>query len=542
MIIIKGKGVFSAVGIGKILFITKRDTEIKHKKSENFELERTRFKEAKASALKQLAELYEKALKEVGEEHAEIFEIHQMLLEDEDYNASVNELIELAQFTAEYAVRLASDRFAAMFSSMDDEYMKARASDIKDVSDRIIDNLLGRVSKLEDTDGRYIIFADDLTPSETVMLDKRKVLGFVTRFGSSNSHTSILARNMNIPAVIGAEGIDEAMNGKTAAVNGFTGTVYIDPDQETLKMISELAEAINKKKQLLEDLRGKENVTLDGTKIKLYANIGSPEDVESVLKNDADGIGLFRSEFLYLESDDFPSEETQFNAYKKVLESMGTKKVIIRTMDIGADKQIDYFGLSKEENPALGFRAIRICLAYPEIFRTQLRALLRASVYGNLGIMFPMITTFDEILEIKGIVNDVKSALYSEGIAYSDSIEYGIMIETPAAAIMSDVLVPEVDFFSVGTNDLIQYTLAADRQNPKLESFCDTHYEAVLRLIEYATSCAHKYGKWIGICGELGADTRLTERWLKMGIDELSVSPPFVLTVRDKIRKINLKH
>ncbi len=541
MVEIKGKGVFGAAAVGSILFMSKIDAQVSREKAEDTDYEKSRFEAAKEAAIEQLDVLFEKALKEVGEANAQIFDIHKMMVEDEDYNESVINIIECQQVNAEYAVAVTSDNFAEMFSSMDDEYMKARAADVRDISNRIIDNLLGRIQSFAGDDGKFIICADDLTPSETVTLDKDKVLAFVTRFGSSNSHTAILARTMNIPAIIGAGELSESMNGRMAAVDGFTGMVYIDPDEETVRKINEKQAAQAKKKQLLQELKGKENITKDGTKINIYANISGPKDIGAVLMNDAGGIGLFRSEFLYLESNDFPDEQTQFFAYKKVLESMAGKRVIIRTMDIGADKQIDYFGLDKEENPALGYRAIRICLTRPEIFRTQLRALLRASVYGNLAIMFPMITALDEILEIKEIVRSVKEELEIEGMEYSDSIEYGIMIETPAAAIMSDVLAQEVDFFSVGTNDLTQYTLAVDRQNPKLERFCNTHHEAILRLIEYAAASAHKHGKWIGICGELGADTELTEHWLRMGIDELSVSPPYVLAVRDKVREIDLR-
>ncbi len=553
MITIKGKSVFSAIAIGKIQFLKKRESQVVREKAKNPQEEKKRFEQAKDMTLEQLDALYDKALREVGETNAQIFEVHKMMVEDDDYNESILNIIENQQVNAEYAVALTSDNFAEMFEAMEDEYMKARSADIKDISNRIIDNLtypdhtnsasINSAHKgilCSDNEG-LIICADDLSPSETVALDKDKVLAFVTRFGSSNSHTAILARTMNIPAIIGVTDLSESMNGKLAAVDGFSGTVYIEPNEETLTCIEKKQQEELHKKQLLQELKGKENVTLDGTKINIYANISGPKDIGAVLVNDAGGIGLFRSEFLYLESDDFPDEQTQFTAYKKVLESMAGKRVIIRTMDIGADKQIDYFGLDKEENPALGYRAIRICLNQPAIFRTQLRALLRASVYGKLSIMFPMITSLEEVLEIKSIYKSVMQDLDAEGIKYSEDIELGIMIETPAAAIISDLLAPEVDFFSVGTNDLTQYTLAVDRQNPKLERFCDTHHEAILRLIEHAAKSAHKHGKWIGICGELAADTDLTERWLKMGIDELSVSPPFVLALRDKVRKIDLK-
>ncbi len=542
MKIIQGKGVFGAVAVGKISFYKRSDAMVVREKTDDPEQEKLRFEKAKERSLSQLEGLYEKALKEVGETNAQIFEIHKMMTEDDDYNESVLNIIESQQVNAEYAVAVTADNFAQIFSSMDDEYMKARAADVKDISNRIIANLTGKDDASEAADGKYIICADDLTPSETVTLDKDKVLAFVTKYGSSNSHTAILARSMNIPAIIGAgEELSSDLDGKDAAVDGFTGKLYIEPDEKTLSVLTEKQESEKRKKALLQELKGKENITLDGTRINIFANIGGPRDIGAVLVNDAEGIGLFRSEFLYLESEDFPTEQVQFAAYKKVLESMAGKKVIIRTMDIGADKQIDYFGLDKEDNPALGYRAIRICLTEQDIFRTQLRALLRASVYGRLGIMFPMITSVEEVRKIREILEEIKSELTNEGLRYSDNIEIGIMIETPAAAVISDRLAPEVDFFSVGTNDLTQYTLAVDRQNPKLEPFCNTHHEAILRLIEFAAQSAHKCGKWIGICGELGADTRLTEKWLRMGIDELSVSPSFVLAVRDKVRKTDLR-
>ncbi|MGN1415759.1 MAG: phosphoenolpyruvate--protein phosphotransferase [Oscillospiraceae bacterium] len=542
MKIIQGKGVFGAVAVGKISFYKRSDAMVVREKTDDPEQEKLRFEKAKERSLSQLEKLYEKALKEVGETNAQIFEIHKMMTEDDDYNESVLNIIESQQVNAEYAVAVTADNFAQIFSSMDDEYMKARAADVKDISNRMIANLSGQDEAAAAADGKYIICADDLTPSETVTLDKDKVLAFVTKYGSSNSHTAILARSMNIPAIIGAgEELSADLDGKDAAVDGFTGKLYIEPDEKTLAVLTEKQESEKRKKALLQELKGKENITLDGTRINIFANIGGPRDIGAVLVNDAEGIGLFRSEFLYLESEDFPSEQVQFAAYKKVLESMAGKKVIIRTMDIGADKQIDYFGLDKEDNPALGYRAIRICLTEQDIFRTQLRALLRASVYGRLGIMFPMITSVEEVRKIKAILEEIRSELTNEGLRYSDNIEIGIMIETPAAAVISDRLAPEVDFFSVGTNDLTQYTLAVDRQNPKLEPFCNTHHEAILRLIEFAAQSAHKCGKWIGICGELGADTELTEKWLRMGIDELSVSPSFVLAVRDRVRKIDLR-
>lgn len=537
-----GKGVYGAVAIGKISVFKKNDVSVARTHIDDTEAEKARVEAAKFAAAEQLSAIYEKALKEVGETNAQIFEIHMMMLEDEDYNESIRNIIDTQHVNAEFAVAVTADNFAEMFSSMDDSYMQARAADVKDISNRIIANLTGTASGIADTDDKMIICADDLAPSETVSLDKDKVLAFVTAHGSSNSHTAILARNMNIPAVIGVgdKFMSDIKDGDEAIVDGFTGEIYLSPDDATKgKMLKKQADDENKKRLLLE-LKGKENVTVDGRKINIFANIGSIDNIGAVLMNDAGGIGLFRSEFLYLENTDYPTEEQQFNAYKRVLESMAGKKVIIRTLDIGADKQVDYFNLKKEENPALGYRAIRICLTRPEIFKTQLRALFRASVYGHLGIMFPMITSVKELEQILSICDDVKAELKNDGIDYSDSIEIGIMIETPAAAIISDKLAPMVDFFSVGTNDLTQYTLACDRQNPDIEQFCDTHHEAILRLIEMSAENAHKNGAWIGICGELAADTTLTETFLRMGIDELSVSPTYVLKVRDTVRKIDL--
>lgn len=536
-----GKGVYGAIAIGNISVFKRNEVMVKRTRITDVASEKERLVHAKEMSIAQLSKIYEKALKEVGETNAQIFEIHMMLIEDEDYNESIDNIIENQMVNAEYAVAVTSDNFASMFASMDDSYMKARAADIKDISNRIINNLSDEISVVNDSE-KMIVCADDLAPSETVSLDKDKVLAFVTAYGSSNSHTAILARNMNIPAIIGVgEGfLSDIKNGVPAIVDGYTGEIYIDPDNETLEnMKKKQNDDIEKKKFLLE-LKGKENITLDGTSVNIYANIGSVDNIGAVLLNDAGGIGLFRSEFLYLESSDYPSEEVQFNAYKKVLESMAGKKVIIRTLDIGADKQADYFKLDKEDNPALGFRAIRICLSRPEIFKTQLRALYRASVYGNLGIMFPMITSVSEIGKIKMLCEEVKSELDNAGVEYSDNVELGIMIETPAAAIISDKLAPMVDFFSVGTNDLTQYTLACDRQNPNLENFCDTHHEAILRLIEMSAVNAHKHGAWIGICGELAADVSLTKTFLKMGIDELSVSPGYVLKVRNEVRNTDL--
>ena len=542
MVKFKGKGVYGAVAIGKISVFNRQEASVRRVHIEDTEIEIKRLELAKKRSTDQLQEIYNKALKEVGETNAQIFEIHMMMIEDEDYNESIVNIIETQMVNAEYAVAVTSDNFAAMFSSMDDTYMQVRAADVKDISNRIINNFALTSSEQNSIDEKVVICSDDLAPSETVSLDKNKVLAFVTAYGSSNSHTAILARNMNIPAVIGVgdEFLPHIENGETIIVDGFTGEIYVDPDEAVLNaMMKKQSEDIEKKKLLL-NLKGKENITIDGTKIDIFANIGGVANIGAALFNDAGGIGLFRSEFLYLENSDFPVEEQQFAAYKKVLESMAGKKVIIRTMDIGADKQVDYFNLNKEDNPALGFRAIRICLTRPEIFKTQLRALYRASVYGNLGIMFPMITSVNEVKKIKKLCEEVKSELKFDNIEFSDTVEIGIMIETPAAAIISDRLAPLVDFFSVGTNDLIQYTLACDRQNPDLENFCDTHHEAVLRLIKISAENAHRHGAWIGICGELAADTSLTETFLKMGIDELSVSPGFVLKVRNKVRNIDL--
>ena len=538
-----GKGVYGAVAMGKISLFKKQDTVIQRTSVTDTEAEKARVEAAKAAASEQLQAIYEKALKEVGETNAQIFEIHMMMLEDDDYNESIQNIIDTQKVNAEYAVSITADNFAEMFSAMDDAYMQARAADVRDISDRIIANLTGNVAVQEDSDEKRIICADDLAPSETVSLDKDKVLAFVTAHGSSNSHTAILARNMNIPAVIGvgSDFLKEVQDGTEAIVDGFTGEIFVEPDEETRQRLLEKQRADEEKKRLLLELKGKENITKDGTKVNIYANIGSVDNIGAVLLNDAGGIGLFRSEFLYLENTDYPNEEQQFLAYKRVLESMAGKKVIIRTLDIGADKQVDYFHLTKEDNPAMGCRAIRICLTRPEIFKTQLRALYRASIYGNLGIMFPMITSVSELEKILAICEEVKAELREQGVTYSDTMELGIMVETPAAAIISDRLAPMVDFFSVGTNDLTQYTLACDRQNPDIEPFIDTHHEAILRLIEMSAKNAHANGAWIGICGELAADTTLTETFLRMGIDELSVSPAFVLKVRDAVRNVDLR-
>lgn len=542
MMIFRGKGVYGAIAIGKIAIFKRHDTQVRRVSISQPESEIERLVQAKEKAMHQLQEIHAKALEEVGHTNAQIFEIHMMMLEDEDYNNSIQTIIKTQMVNAEYAVATTSKNFAAMFSAMEGSYMQARAADIKDISNRIIVNLQSRQTDTVLSGEKRILCADDLAPSETVMLEKDTVLAFVTAHGSLNSHTAILARNMNIPAIIGVGDafLSQIRDGDMAVADGFTGELFIHPTKEIRAQCLSKQREAEEKKRLLESLKGKENVTVDGTKIQIFANIGSVDNIGAVILNDAGGIGLFRSEFLYLENTDFPTEEQQFAAYKKVLESMTPRKVIIRTLDIGADKKADYFNLGEESNPALGYRAIRICLTRPEIFKTQLRALFRASVYGNLGIMFPMIANVSELEKILKICNEVKAELQKQGIPYRKETELGIMIETPAAAIISDRLAPMVDFFSVGTNDLTQYTLACDRQNPNVEPFCDTHHEAILRLIEMSAKNAHRNGAWIGICGELAADTSLTETFLRMGIDELSVSPSFVLKVRDAVRKIDL--
>ena len=534
-----GKGVYGAVAIGKISVFKKCDAAVTRIHVEDTEKEKQRVKAAKELAAKQLTEIHEKALREVGETHAQIFEIHLMMLDDDDYNESIENIIDTQSVNAEYAVALTSDNFAGMFSSMDDAYMQARAADVRDISNRIIANLTGANTDSTTADEKSIVCADDLAPSETVSLDKDKVLAFVTAHGSSNSHTAILARNMNIPAVIGVGDsfLAEINEGDTAIVDGFTGEIIVSPDEQTLKAYTEKQKRDEEQKKLLQELKGKENITLDGTKINVFANISGIDNIGAVLLNDAGGIGLFRSEFLYLGREDYPSEEEQFEIYKEVLSRMEGKKVIIRTLDIGADKQVDYFNLDKEENPALGYRAIRICLTRPEIFKTQLRALYRASAYGQIAIMFPMIISVKEVKQIKVIIEEVKEELREAQIPFREDVELGIMIETPAAVMMSRELAKEVDFFSVGTNDLTQYTLAIDRQNQKLDAFYDPHHPAVLAMIRMAAENAHAEGKWIGICGELGADLELTEEFLSMGLDELSVSPAMVLPLRKKIRE-----
>ena len=542
MTTLKGKGVYGAIALGRISVFTRKEASVKRVRIEDTKAEKARLGVAKKKATEQLQQIYNKALREVGEASAQIFDIHMTMIEDEDYNDSILNIIDTQSVNAEYAVALTADNFADMFASMDDAYMQARSADIRDISNRIIACLSDDEGDNAASDEKVIICADDLAPSETVQLDKEKVLAFVTSFGSSNSHTAILARNMNIPAIIGVgkELLENVKSGMFAAVDGYTGEIFIDPDEKTVSRLESKRAGDEEKKRLLGELKGKENITVDGTKVNIFANIGGIDNIGSVLANDAGGIGLFRSEFLYLENDDYPSEEVQFAAYKKVLESMAGKKVIIRTLDIGADKQVGYFNLVKEENPALGCRAIRICLTRPEIFRTQLRALYRASAYGNLGIMFPMITSVSELEKILALCGEVREELKAEGLKISDKVELGIMIETPAAAIISDRLAPMVDFFSVGTNDLTQYTLACDRQNAAIEQFVDTHHEAILRLIEMSAENAHANGAWIGICGELAADTTLSETFLRMGIDELSVSPAFVLKVRDAVRRCDL--
>ena len=536
-----GKSVFGGIAIGKISVFSKKEHRIVRVKISDIDAELVRFEAAKQTALTQLAALYEKACREVGEANAAIFEVHQMMLEDDDFIDSVKNIITTQQVNAEYAVGLTADNFANMFSAMDDEYMRGRAADVKDISERLISILKGRADGRLDAEDPVIVLAEDLAPSETVQMDKDKILSFVTVHGSVNSHTAILARTMGIPALVDTGfALTEDLNGKEAIVDGFDGVIYIEPDEETSERLLKRKEEEDEKKELLLTLKGKEDVTQDGRHVMLYANIGSTGDLAMVLKNDASGIGLFRSEFIYLESDDFPSENEQFQIYKSVAETMAGKRVIIRTLDIGADKKVDYFNLDAEENPALGYRAIRICLSQPEIFKTQLRAILRAGVYGNIAIMYPMITSVDEVRKIKVIMNEVKAELKEQGIAYADVLE-GIMIETPAAVMVSDELAKEVDFFSIGTNDLTQYTLAVDRQNPKLDDFYNPHHPAVLKMIRMTVENAHKAGIWAGICGELGADTTLTEEFIRMGVDELSVSPGRILQIRKIIRETTLK-
>lgn len=538
--VLEGKSVFGGIAIGRLAVYKKKDTQVKRIKITDTEAEIQRFVSAKETAKEQLSGLYEKALKEVGEINAMIFEVHQMMLDDMDYIEAISNMIQTQKVNAEFAVASAGDNFSRMFAAMEDEYMRERAADVKDISNRMIMVLQGAASGAVIGEEPVILLADDLAPSETVQLDKSKVLSFVTKYGSTNSHTAILARTMNIPALISVdlEKADE-MDGKWGIVDGYHGILYVEPDAQTISKYEKIKKEDEQKKRLLQELKGKENETLDGKKINLYANIGSVADVANVLANDAGGIGLFRSEFLYLESKDYPTEEAQFAAYKTVAENMAGKKVIIRTLDIGADKQVDYFEMEKEENPAMGYRAIRICLDRKEIFKTQLRAIYRASYYGTISIMFPMIISVQEVRKIKEIIAEVKAELDKEEIPYKD-VEIGIMIETPAAVMISDLLAKEVDFFSIGTNDLTQYTLAIDRQNPKLDDIYDSHHEAILRMLKLVVDNGHKEGCWVGICGELGADTTLTETFLEMGFDELSVTPSMVLKVRDKIRSLDL--
>lgn len=538
---IQGKGVCGAVTMGKLYFYKKDNDTISRKTITDPEAEQQRFDRARQQAAQELDALHEKALREVGEIHAQIFEIHRMMLEDEDYCSSVSHIIHTQRVNAEYAVLRTSDSFSQMFSTMTDEYMQARAADVVDISNRLIRCLSGGNEESLLTQEPVILVAEDLTPSETVQLDKEKILAFLTLRGSENSHTAILARTMAIPAVVGLGYLDPAMEGRTAIVDGFTGTVCIDPDAKAIAAYTRKKQQEEEKHRLWQSLRGKSNTTRDGRSIRLYANIGGLDDISAALQNDAGGIGLFRSEFLYLQNDHMPTEEEQFRAYREAAEKLAGKPVIIRTMDIGADKQIDYFHLPKEENPALGYRAIRICLSEPELFRTQLRALYRAGVYGDLSIMFPMITSPEEIRHIQKQAELARQELRQQEIPFREHMETGIMIETPAAAVISDILAPMVDFFSIGTNDLTQYALAIDRQNPSLEAFYQPHHEAVLRLIHQVIRNAHKAGIWAGICGELGADPALTERFLRMGVDELSVSPTQILPIREKIRSMDLR-
>ena len=541
MITISGKAVCSGVAFGPVFVFSREESTIKRRHIESSEEEIARFEKARTQAIDELGQLYDKAITEVGEANAMIFQIHQMMLDDLDYIESIKNIITDQLINAETAVGQTCDNFVQMFRAMDDAYMRERSADVKDVSERLIKILSGKSKDAIVSDNPVIIVSDDLAPSETVQFDKSKILAFVTEGGSTSSHTSILARMMNIPAIIGAKGVlSSEYNGKDAIIDGFTGTLYIDPDKEIIKKMTEKKTEIEKQLKLLEQLKGKESVTTDGQNIELCANIGNVQDIGTVLKNDAEGIGLFRSEFLYLENTDYPSEDVQFSAYKEVLSKMVNKRVVIRTLDIGADKQVDYFNMPKEENPAMGIRAIRICLQRPDVFKTQLRALYRASVFGKLAIMFPMIASEWEVLKVLEIIEEVKNELDSEGIAYSKNIELGCMIETPAAAVISDILVKHLDFFSIGTNDLTQYTLAADRQNPDIGQFCDTHHKAILRLINMVVENAHKNGTWVGICGELGADLDLTEVFLAIGIDELSVTPSAILPIIKKFIETNV--
>ena len=535
-----GKSVCSGIAIGKIRVYKKDVQQVKRTKAKDPESELARFASAKEEAVRQLKCLYDKALKEVGEANAAIFEVHQMMLEDVDYNESVENIVRGQEVNVEYAVVATGYNFSRMFSAMDDDYMRERAADVKDISERLLAVLNGRNAGTAETEEPVIIVADDLAPSETVQLDKDMVLSIVTVHGSANSHTAILARMMEIPALVGAGlPLDETVDGKLGIVDGASGKIYVEPDEDTLNEMRERQQEEAEKKELLQRLKGRENVTLDGQKVMLYANIGNIKDLAMVMQNDAEGIGLFRSEFLYLEKEDYPDEEEQFQIYKQAAETMAGKRVVIRTLDIGADKQCGYFNMEHEENPALGYRAIRICLTRPEVFKTQLRALFRASAFGNIAIMYPMITSIKEIKRIKEVVGEVKAELDAQKMPYGEP-EQGIMIETPAAALISDVLAREVDFFSIGTNDLTQYTLAIDRQNPKLDEFYDAHHPAVLRMISMVVENAHRAGIWAGICGELGADQTLTREFLAMGVDELSVSPGSILPIRKIVLETNV--
>ena len=540
MQVYNGKSVFGGIAIGKISVYQKKEQQVKRVKVEDPDQEMARYGKAKAEGIRQLQGLYDKALKEVGEANAAIFEVHQMMMEDDGYNESVENIVRSQGVNAEYAVATTGDNYAQMFSAMDDDYMRERAADVRDISERLLTILNGEDTGSVDADEPKIIVAEDLAPSETVQLDKDKILSFVTVKGSLNSHTAILARTMAIPALVNTSmTLDSVMDGKLGIVDGASGTFYVDPDEKTLEEMKKRQEEDLSRKQLLQTLKGKDNVTLDGQKVMLYANIGNIKDLATVIQNDAGGIGLFRSEFIYLEKEDFPTEEEQFQIYRQVAQTMAGKRVIIRTLDIGADKQCDYFHMEHEENPALGCRAIRICLTRPEIFKTQLRALFRASVFGRIAIMYPMITSVQEVRQIKKIVEEVKQELTSQGVEFGNP-EQGIMIETPAAAIISDNLAKEVDFFSIGTNDLSQYTMAIDRQNPQLDPFFDPHHPAVLRMISMVVENAHKAGIWAGICGELGADQSLTKEFLAMGVDELSVSPGSILPLRKIILETNV--
>ena len=535
MLIFHGKSVTNGVAIGKIFVYKKEDQQIKRIKVADTIVECNRFRNAQKYAIEQLRELYENSVKTIGEASAQIFEIHQMMLGDKGFVDAIESMITTQSVNAEYAVGVAADHYDKMFSDMEDEYMKGRAADVKDISERVLSILRGQHTEVDQLKEPSIIVADDLTPSETVQLNKDRILAFVTVRGSLNSHTAILAKTMNIPALIGTPiPLDMSVSGKMAALDGEKGTLYVEPEEDILVSLNKQKAGFDEQRMVLQALKGEKNITKDGRKINLYANISNTKDLALVLQNDAGGIGLFRSEFLYLEKDHYPTEEEQFAVYKTVAETMAGKKVIFRTLDIGADKQVSYFDLDQEENPAMGLRAIRICLTRPDIFKTQLRALLRAGVYGNIAIMYPMIISVEEVHKIKRMVDEVKIELKNQGIAYAD-VEQGIMIETPAAAIMSDQLAEEVDFFSIGTNDLTQYTLAIDRQNAKLEDFYDPHHPAILRLIQMVTENAHKAGIWVGICGELGVDTSLTGEFLKMGVDELSVSPESILPIRKVI-------